>query len=210
MYYGGTWNDVGTSTTPNASTTVAGKVEMATQAEVNAGTQIGGTGAFLSAGPDTIKVVTDALSTSISTVSSSIGSTTMTLGETLATGDVVSIDSATGKIFKTLLQGSDTTIISGSGNITLAKVVALSSTTVVFCGKQATSGVFYTRAGTISGNTISLGAQVNVSGGTGTTPLFMDLIALDSTTFAVACGYQTSNYFLDVQVGTVSGNTITV
>lgn len=42
-YYAGTWNDAGTSTTPNASTTVAGKVEMATQAEVNAGTSTGGT-----------------------------------------------------------------------------------------------------------------------------------------------------------------------
>lgn len=53
-YYGGTWNDAGTSTTPNASTTVAGKVEIATQAEVDAGTQIGGTGAFLSVWPDTL------------------------------------------------------------------------------------------------------------------------------------------------------------
>jgi hypothetical protein len=33
---GGAWVDVGTSTTPNASTTVAGKVEVATQAQVNA------------------------------------------------------------------------------------------------------------------------------------------------------------------------------
>lgn len=46
-YYSGVWNDEGTSTTPNASTTVAGKVEMATQGEVNAGTSTGGTGAKL-------------------------------------------------------------------------------------------------------------------------------------------------------------------
>lgn len=40
-YYTGTWNDAGTSTTPNASTTVDGKVEIATQGEVDAGKQIG-------------------------------------------------------------------------------------------------------------------------------------------------------------------------
>jgi len=52
-YYTGTWNDAGTSTTPNASTTVDGKVEIATQGEVDAGKQIGWTGAFLTVWPDT-------------------------------------------------------------------------------------------------------------------------------------------------------------
>lgn len=40
---------------PDASTTQKGVVEIATQAEVNAGTQIGGTGAFLAVGPDTLE-----------------------------------------------------------------------------------------------------------------------------------------------------------
>jgi hypothetical protein len=52
-YYSGTWNDAGTSTTPNASTTVAGKVEIATQPEVDAGTDIGGTGATVVVTPST-------------------------------------------------------------------------------------------------------------------------------------------------------------
>lgn len=72
-YYSGAWNNEGTSTTPNASTTVAGKVEQATQSEVNAGTITGSTGAVLFADPSTIKVVTDALSASISTVDNKIG-----------------------------------------------------------------------------------------------------------------------------------------
>ncbi len=53
-YYGGTWNDAGTSTTPNASTTVAGKVEIATQGEVDAGTDVGGTGATVVVIPSTL------------------------------------------------------------------------------------------------------------------------------------------------------------
>lgn len=44
------------STQPNASETVAGKVEIATQSEVNAGTRVGWTGAILTVSPDTLKV----------------------------------------------------------------------------------------------------------------------------------------------------------
>lgn len=54
-YYSGTWNDEGTSTTPNASTTVAGKVEIATQVEVDAGTDVGGTGATVVVIPSTFQ-----------------------------------------------------------------------------------------------------------------------------------------------------------
>lgn len=42
------------STTPNASDTVAGKVEVATQAETDAGTAVGGTGALLVVTPATL------------------------------------------------------------------------------------------------------------------------------------------------------------
>lgn len=50
-YYGGTWNDAGTNTTPNATTTVAGKVELPTDAQNTAGTDIGETGASLTPTP---------------------------------------------------------------------------------------------------------------------------------------------------------------
>ena len=50
-YYGGQWNDAGTNTTPNASTTVAGKVELPTDAQNTAGTDIGETGASLTPTP---------------------------------------------------------------------------------------------------------------------------------------------------------------
>jgi len=64
-YYGGTWNDNGTSTTPNASTTVAGKVEKATSGEVTAWTSTWWTWAELFVWPAELKTVTDWLTTSI-------------------------------------------------------------------------------------------------------------------------------------------------
>lgn len=45
---GGAWVARATGTNPNASPTVAGKVEIGTEAELLAGTQTGGTGAYLS------------------------------------------------------------------------------------------------------------------------------------------------------------------
>jgi len=51
---------------PNASTTVAGKVEKSTPSEVTAGTSTGGTGAELFVWPAELKTVTDAINTSIS------------------------------------------------------------------------------------------------------------------------------------------------
>lgn len=53
-YVGGSWTNEGTSTTPNGSTTVAGKFEEATIAEVGAGTQTGGTGADLVINPTAV------------------------------------------------------------------------------------------------------------------------------------------------------------
>ena len=52
MYDGGAWQAIGTSSVPNASVTVAGIVEEATDAEVGAGTATGTTGArtFINAG----------------------------------------------------------------------------------------------------------------------------------------------------------------
>lgn len=53
-YVGGAWVDRATGSVSNASTTVAGKVEMATQAETEAGTTTGWTGALLTPTPATI------------------------------------------------------------------------------------------------------------------------------------------------------------
>lgn len=55
QYIGGAWSAVASgSTQPNASATVAGKVEIATTAESIAGTDTGGTGALLSVLPSDI------------------------------------------------------------------------------------------------------------------------------------------------------------
>lgn len=50
-YVGGSWTNEGTSTTPNGSTSVAGKFQEATTAQVGAGTQVGSTGADLVINP---------------------------------------------------------------------------------------------------------------------------------------------------------------
>ena len=55
IYDGGSWNTIDTgSAVPNASTTVAGIVEEATDAEVGAGTAAGGTGAQLFVNPASV------------------------------------------------------------------------------------------------------------------------------------------------------------
>jgi len=57
-YQSGAWASVASgSTQPNASETVAGKVELATQSEANAGTVTGGTGASLVVTPDKLAVI---------------------------------------------------------------------------------------------------------------------------------------------------------
>ncbi|OPX88995.1 MAG: hypothetical protein A4E53_01728 [Pelotomaculum sp. PtaB.Bin104] len=53
-YVAGAWADRASGTNPNASTTVAGKVEVATQTEIDADTGTGGTGAVLSIDPATL------------------------------------------------------------------------------------------------------------------------------------------------------------
>lgn len=53
-YVGGAWQDRASGTNPNASTTVAGKVEIATLAEIDADTGTGGTGAKLTVDPATL------------------------------------------------------------------------------------------------------------------------------------------------------------
>lgn len=64
-YVGGAWVDRATGSTPNASTTVAGKVEKATSGEVTAWTATGWTGAELFVWPAELKTVTDWLSNDI-------------------------------------------------------------------------------------------------------------------------------------------------
>lgn len=51
QYIAGAWTTFATGTTPNASDTVAGKIEIATYAEFIASTNVWGTGAFLSVLP---------------------------------------------------------------------------------------------------------------------------------------------------------------
>ncbi len=57
-YQSGAWASVSSgSTQPNATETVAGKVELATQSEANTGTATGGTGASLVVTPDKLAII---------------------------------------------------------------------------------------------------------------------------------------------------------
>ena len=67
-YYGGAWNDAGTTGTPNASGTVTGKVRLADQTQVNAGTDTE-SGDPLVVIPSTLKSVTDGIDADVTLVS---------------------------------------------------------------------------------------------------------------------------------------------
>jgi hypothetical protein len=71
-YYGGTWNDAGTNNTPNATEAITGKVRLADQTQVNAGTDTEA-GDPLVVIPSTLKSVTDALAANITLVSNIAG-----------------------------------------------------------------------------------------------------------------------------------------
>lgn len=82
MVIGGAWQQFGVSTTPvNASETVAGIVEKATDAEVTAGTETGGTGAYLFMTPKQLAVFG-------------------TAGETLVADNIVYLKSSDNKLYK--------------------------------------------------------------------------------------------------------------
>lgn len=59
-YVSGAWVQRASGAVANASTTVAGKVEVATQTEVNNGTATGLTGALLAVTPNTLAVYVSA------------------------------------------------------------------------------------------------------------------------------------------------------
>lgn len=65
-YYGGQWNDAGTSTVANATDAITGKVRLADQTQVDNGTDTEA-GDPLVVIPSTLKVVTDGLAASLAT-----------------------------------------------------------------------------------------------------------------------------------------------
>lgn len=79
-YVGWAWVDRATGSTPNASTTVAWKVEKATSWEVTAWTATGWTGAELFVWPAELKTVTDWLTTSINAKPSIASNATASAG----------------------------------------------------------------------------------------------------------------------------------
>jgi hypothetical protein len=148
-YGGGIWNDFGTGgSTPNASTTVAGKVELPTATEVFNGTATGGTGAALSVTPDTLQ--------------SSTVSTTTSAGVADA-GKLVKLD-ASGQLDSAMLKPPVTTVYS------LATQYLLNGSSAQFDITNPSGTTFrYTYDGTgtnpgISSTTVPVGTVLEVYG----------------------------------------------
>lgn len=210
------WEVLDTGTvTPNASTTVAGKVEKATPTEITNGTSTGGTGAELFVWPEDLKTVTDWINVSLWW----IGWVNATLWETLTAGNVVSTDPDTNKIVRTYWQWVSATAISYGWSFTPNHVqsIKLSDNTVLFNSIYSWTWSFSKyalSAWTISWNTITVWTQqiLTASWSSGVSNWW--IVRISDNKFIMAYlprGWTFwTEYNLTVVCGTVSGNTITL
>ena len=80
QFFGGIWNNLGGGgTVVDASETVAGKVEISTQSEFDAGTDTGTTGAFLTPKNSQINAVNSTQNTNISNNTTNIATNTASI-----------------------------------------------------------------------------------------------------------------------------------
>ncbi len=145
---------------PNASTTVKGIVEEATQAEVEAGTATGGTGARLYVNPSTLAIPLLASDGSAGTVTISSGTTTLaadTYYDTLTVNGTGTLVTAGYKVF---VQGTCTADTSGGGGGITNKGGAGGA------ASGATPGI----AGAAAGTGTGLGCIAGAAGGAPGTP----------------------------------------
>jgi len=207
------WEDLDVGTpVPNASTTVAGKVEKATPTEVTNGTSTGWTGAELFVWPAELKTVTDSINTSLWT----IWWISATLWEPLTAWNVVSNDTDTGKVIRTYWQWVSATVFNTTA---AAKVfdyaIALSSTTTIYYTWYQIAwwySKFSISAWTVSWNTLSIWSSYELWGyGASSGIQFWWITQLDTNKFIViyAVNYNSANRIY-AKACTVSWNTITL
>jgi len=119
QYVGGAWTVIGDTGTVNASTTVAGKVEEATAAEVAAGTAAGATGARLFINPsDTL--INEAVTFFDNTDMSGAEAETLTDGSDASALHTHGISAESGYATVTETYTADGTSPSNSGNMDIA------------------------------------------------------------------------------------------
>ncbi len=136
QYLAGAWSAVASgSTQPNASTTVAGKVEVATQAENNAGTSTGGTGALLSTTPDVAAVTAQ----NNKWVNCVVGGTADVITLTPTPAITAYVD---GQEFVFLATGTNTTNVTANVSTLGAKAVTKNGTQALVAGDMV-SGCAY-------------------------------------------------------------------
>jgi hypothetical protein len=231
-YEGGAWipNQAG-GTVANASETVAGKVELATDAQVDAETDTGETGAKLTVVPSQLKRVVTQVSawvpadsdgfvfTDGSTIEkitktdlfddirASVHTESYTLGSTMTAGDIATLreDWFIHK-FAGSMSADQTAGFTSSNSI--KKVIRLTDTLIV-AFYVVTAHEQLARAGTISGTTITWWTAVQVGSGTSTSNVLG--CRLDDTTFVAITQSNNSNPEYNYAIaGTVAGTTITL
>jgi len=146
---------------PNASTTVKGIVEEATQAEVNAGTATGGTGARLYVNPSTLSVPLLASDGSAGAVTINSGTTTLTADTYYSSLTVNGTGTLNTGGYKVFVNGTCTVDTSGGGGGIHNKGGAGAA------GSGATGGAAGSAAGTGSGAACIAGAAGGAGGTAG-------------------------------------------
>jgi len=181
-YYGGQWNDAGTSTVANATDAITGKVRLADQTQVNNGTDTEA-GDPLVVIPSTLKVVTDALAASLAAQVAinnrrfGDGSDWACTGALTVTG---SNDTYILKQYTSFTPWANTVTITPTNCILHIKVqgnVDLTGTTFNFAGKGGWGGGGWSDVGANpwgnGGDGIaSLGKIVGGKGGNNTLPIY--------------------------------------
>jgi len=218
-YLGGAWVTRTADTTANASTTVAGRVEMATAAERAAGTAAGGTGALLVPTNDALVKTSSGsgdenkiplLNSSGQFDSGFIGDVNPT--ESLTTGENVTAGNALrmkvdGTVYKAMreaeLGGISRLFTSPSErNIATAQI---DDNKIVYCYIGGTN--YNARVVTWDGEKATLGSATLLLTNTVATGKF-DVVKIDTNKFALVTYLNSSTNGVAV-VSTVSGSTIT-
>lgn len=187
----------------DASTTVKGVVELATQAEVNAGTSTGGTGAKLVVTPDT-------LSTWLGT--QSIPAFSATAGENISANKPAYIEKEDGLIYTAhgFKQTSAATTFTQPTTITTYQIAKLNSTqfmTLHDNGANTLTISVYNKATPTSA--VATATVSTTFSGTGLTLTTATVSRLTDSTFVVFYT-NTTNSSLRFRTGSISGSTITM
>ena len=183
----GSWSAFGAgAATPNASTTVAGKSELATASEFELGTATGGTGSELVVTPTQARNGLD-----------------LEAGENLADEDLVSVESD-GKAWKTLRSADNVADTSDTQPYNIVKVVYLTDDLCVNVGRRTNNNLFAT-AISFSRKTPTQGTRVNFDQ---TTSADFSVVATGTDSFVVSYIDSVDANKLYATAFTVSGTTI--